>query len=383
MHLGRFHNVVWNIENHFTALKLPELLEACAAALDAYASTKTEPALQAFRKKYEETLTAARVVASELLGPYARQIIEQMSLEPYFPPALAQRLEEIVRTRGFDHAGIAADFRNAAAEASKVIANIDRITTAFGELEVEFESVAMDNAAEVGVLLPRAIVGETIPDLTSEFQKLGKLFHAINELTGASDYDPKIRTISSSGWQIFLELGPEQIAAWVIIIERIVNLFATNLEIKSLQKGLSNNEMPPQIIDLIEEEIDRRIAGSLEKLADDVVKEHSKLDDENRKNELTIQLRQGLRHLARRLNQGTQVEINVSIPDEPADPSAPAEGEVVNPDLPAQIAAQRAHIAQLRALQTRAIEASHLTVQVSEEPQPLLKYLAPADDEAT
>ena len=68
--------------------------------------------------------------------------------------------------------------------------------------------------------------------------------------------------------------------------------------------------MPQQIIDMIETEIERRVAKSMKDLAVELRQVHAKIDDDARLNEIEIQLGQGLHHLAVRLNQGTQVEIN-------------------------------------------------------------------------
>jgi hypothetical protein len=382
MHLGRFHKVVWDIDIHFKNTKLVELFERCASALDNYNSNKSDAQLAEFRSVYESLVSASRSQNPDLLAPYAQEVIAELHLERFFDPQLVECLEAIVAKRGFDAVGMAADFRQQANDVKGLVEDLDRITTAFSKLDVELQAVSEPRASEVGVLLPRSVVGETIPELTAEFQKFGRLFHAINELTGAESYDPRIRTISSSGWQIFLELSPEQIAAWVVILERIVNLFKTNLDIKKLQKDLAAKEMPKEITEAIGSEIDKRISASLEELADDVFEASAKPGLDNRGHELKNQLRQGIRHLAHRLSQGTQVEINMAVPDEPKDEPIAADGAIPDPDLRAQITAQRTRIAELRLLQGRAIDASHATVIGSAEPQPLLEYFTSEDEAA-
>lgn len=240
---------------------------------------------------------------------------------------------------------------------------------------MEFERV-QENEAEVGILLPREIVGESLAALTSEFNKLGKLFRAINELTGAPDYDPKVRTISSSWWQVFLDLDPSQVLIWVVSIERIVALFKSNLEIKDLQQRLATKEIPKEITDLIEKEIDRRVSSSLASLASEIRRDYAKIEDEGRLNEIETQLRQGLYHLAMRINQGSQVEINVAIPKAPEEQPTPAEGVEVDPLVQTQIEAQRTRIAELRQLRARGRSASVETLKIDGTSQVLLKYFS-------
>jgi len=379
MHLGRFHTVIYDLAAHFRTANLPKKLEECAVALDQYSQAKAASHLDAFRSAFEALLKAVEVADPDLKQPYAQQVIAAISMADLLDPKLTETLQAIVRTRSFDHAGIATDLRALSSEITKKVAHITSINKAFDELDVEFERVS-DEEAEVGVLLPRKVVGETLTALTSELAKLGKLFRAINELTGAADYDPKVRTVSSSWWQLFMALDPAQVIVWVVAVERIVALFKSNLEIKDLQQRLASNDMPKEITDLIEKEIDKRVSSSLHSLAADLRKEYSRVNDQDRLNEIEIQLRQGLYHLAMRINQGSQVEINVAIPEEPKEQPAPAEGEEPDPQAQAQIAKQRERIAELQALRTRSRSASTETLKIDGAANALLKYLEEGDD---
>lgn len=373
MHLGRFHATIHDLAKYFKATDVPGRLEQCAAALDQYAATKTPTHLDTFRSIFASLVTAAEGADANLTQPYARQVIGELSIGGALNPELPIELNTIVQERAFDHAGVAADFRALAANFAKKIDQITSIDTAFAQLRVEYEQVENDEA-EVGILLPREVVGNSLAALTAEFNQLNKLFRAINELTGAPDYDPKVRTISSSWWQIFLELQGTQVVVWVVAIERIVALFKANLEIKELQQKLSAKDMPKDITDLIENEIDKRVTHSLRELASDLCRDHSQIDDKGRLNEIETQLRQGLYHLAKRINQGSQVEINIAIPLAPEDPPAPPEGEEPNHELLTKIADQRARIAKLRELKTRSQAASIETLKIDGTSLSLLKY---------
>ena len=373
MHLGRFHATIYDLAIHFKAAELPAKLEQCAAALDQYAQSKNSTHLDTFRSTYEATLKACEVDSGTLKQPYAVQVIADLKLDDAIAPQLTSELQQIVHVRAFDHAGIASDFRELAARLSKKIKLVSAIDAAFTGLQVEYERVD-DAQGEVGILLPREIVGETLPALTAELGKLAKVFRAINELTNAKDYDPKIRTVSSSWWEIFLELEPTQILVWVVVIERIVGLFKSNLEIKNLQRQLAAKEMPKTITEAIEAEIDRRISNGLQQIASDIRAEHAAITDEGRLNEIEIQLRQGLHHLALRINQGSQVEINVGLPANPKPPAA--DGDTPDQQALAQFNAERKQYDQLHQLSVRSQAASADTLRVDVGDQGLLNYLS-------
>ncbi len=379
MHLGRFHATIYDLSLHFKKADLATKLEQCAAALDQYSQTRDPTQLDTFRSAFGKLLKSAEVTDSDIKQPYAQQVIAELSINDFLDPNITNTFQQIVSDRSFDHAGIASDFRALGVKLNTKVTQLKSIDSAFSELDVEFERVK-EEQAEVGILLPREVVGESLSALTSEFGKLGTLFRAINELTGSTEYDPKVRTISSSWWQIFLDMDPTQTLVWIVSIERIVALFKSNLEIKDLQQRLSSKDMPKQITDLIENEIDKRVSTSLEALAADLRRDYSKIQDQGRLNEVETQLRQGLYHLAMRINQGAQVEINVSVPDEPEELPSKPEDEAPSQEIQSQIAAHRARIAELRELRMRGRSISTETLKIDGESQALLKYFSQSNE---
>lgn len=361
MHLGRFHAVIYDLAQHFQNAELPAKLEQAASLLDQYTASKTPAQLETFRASIDTLYAAAKVDDPDLHQPYAQQVISELSLDSVLPPKLNETIAKTISDKSFDLAGLSAALRQLAATAAKKINQVASINSGFTGLDVEFERVAR-SSAEVGFLLPREIVGESLKELTAEFGQLGKLARAVNELVGADSYDPRVVTISSS-WQVFLDLDPNQILVWVVTIERIVSLFKSNLEIKHLQKQLGDREMPREITDLIESEVQKRVTTAIHDLALEIRRDHSKIEDESRMNEIETQLRQGLFYLAKRINQGAQVEINVGLPEEP-EPTPLAEGEEAAPEVTSQITQVRERIAELHDLRNRARAASVDTIAI-------------------
>ncbi len=297
------------------------------------------------------------------MQPYARQVIDDMRIADLLPPTFQSSITRAIAERSFDPAGLAGELRSIASAATTKTGHIAAIDTGFTALGVEYERVDSD-AAELGFLIPREVVGETLKNLTDEFDELSKLLRAINELVAAEDYDPRVLTISSSWWQVFLDLNPEQILVWVLAIERIVNLFKSNLEIKALQKQLGDKEMPKQITDLIEKEVEKRVSTEIKALATEIRRDYSKVNDAARLNEIETQLRQGLIYLAKRMNQGAHVEINVGIPDEPSPPKDLAEGSDEAEAFQQSLTQARERITRMRALRDRARTASANTTEI-------------------
>ena len=371
MHLGRFHAVVDHLERHFSEEDLTNKLNAAAAALDQYNQNRSESHIAEFRTNLSAFFTSSENVAHELLQPYARQVIDELDLKTLFPPAPRQEINKIVSANSFDSAALAEALREQIKKYQTKIDYLSQLDRSLRGLSAEYTFVE-DDRAEVGLLLPREIVGETLPELTKEFDKISFLARAINELTGEQNYDPRVATISSSWWQIFLEVPIDQVTLWAIAIERIVSLFKSNLEIKNLQKQLSEKSMPENILKLISEEVEKKVSSELRQIATDITGQFSKIEDQGRKNEVETQLRQGLHFLANRLNQGAQVEINVGVPDEPKDPKI-KEGEQPDQGVIEANAAARFRIAELRKIREIGLKASESSLQVGQNAPLLLE----------
>jgi len=301
-----------------------------------------------------------------------------MRINDILPPEFQDAVKRTISDRSFDTAGLATELRVMAASAAEKTNHLTSIDNAFTALGVEYERVDSDSA-ELGFLLPREVVGNTLKDLTVEFNELNKLLRAVNELVAADEYDSRVVTISSSWWQVFLELDPNQILVWVLAIERIVNLFKSNLEIKNLQQQLGDRKMPKEITDLIENEVENRVSTEIKELAAEIRRDYAKIDDEARLNEIETQLRQGLGYLAKRMNQGAHVEINVGIPEEPTPPKADAEGAEASEAFQQTLTQAKVRIARLSNLRDRARSASSETTAIGQN-APLLLTQEPVPD---
>ena len=378
MHLGRFHFVVDFLERHFRDAKLAEQLDAAATALEQYAQSRAESSITEFRSKLAAALDASDELAPELLQPYALQVVADLGLRSILPPRVRETVDSLVAQHGFDSAALSAALKKQSKAYAGQISNVCQLDSALRGLTAEYTEVEPERA-EFGLLLPREAVGERLPDLSREFDKLSNLSRAVNELTGQPDYDSKVVTISSSWWQVFLDIPINQIAFWTVAIERIVTLFKSNLEIKNLQKQLGERKISEPILKAIEEEVDKKVVAELAGIASELVKRFGKIEDEGRRNEVETQLRQGLHYLARRMNQGAQVELNVGVPDDPDDLEI-KEGEAPNQQAIAEHQKMRERIAELRSLRQAAMSASEASLQIDAAAPLLLEEIKPTSE---
>lgn len=370
MHLGRFHAVMTDLVRHLDDANLIESLEEASDAIGAYASSSDEGAIQRFKVAIDRTIKSASITDPDLMQPFAQQVIEELGLSDLINPSLSDKLKSIVAQSNYDPAGLSEQIKKYSESLTTKIRLVRQMENSLDKLGVEYERVTEDES-EIGFMLPREVVGDKLSELSKEFDQLNKLARAIAEISGdTEEYEPRVRTIASSWWQIFLDLTPEQIGIWIIAIERIVSLFKSNLEIKNLSNQLREQQMPDKITKAIEDEIDKRVKAEIGKIASDIKKQHKKSREASRMNELEIQLRQSLFYLAKRLNQGMQVEVNLAIPEDPQEPEA-TDGEEADKNLLRQIEQKRTEIAKLKSLRDRALSISDQAKEIGED-SPLL-----------
>lgn len=364
MHLGRFHAVIYKLCAHFENLKILEELDKTANSMRLYTTSKSPEHLEAFKNHYA-TIVKATEMDPQLRQPYAKQTIEEIGLTQYIGEDLAKTVEEIISKNSFDQHGIVNEITSLREELAEKISNLNSIDSAFTTLHVEYVAVA-NGESEVGILIPRTITGEKIEDLTKELQQINKIFRAINEITGNNEYSPSIRTISTSWWQVFLEVDHTQVAAWIFAIERIVALFKSNLEIKALQKQLEEKSISKKITAALEKEVTEKINNGIASISNELRKKYASSSDSNRLNELEVQLKQGLTYLAKRINQGAEVEINTALPRKPAPPAENSSAEILLA-YENSINEYEKLISELSSLQSKGYAASQSILQIEKD----------------
>jgi hypothetical protein len=372
MHLGRFHATIYRLNNYYQEIEPIEKLNNLISHLQSFINTRNQEHLTVFKNTLEEILKIPDP-EKNLAQPYAKQILNELKLLDDLGQPLASKIKTVITQNSFDQNQAITELTSIRDDLARKLNEIQKIDSAFTSLDVEYESV-FSGDSEIGLLLPRELTGETLEELNQELQQINRVFRAINEITGSEEYSPKIRTISSSWWQIFLELDHTQIAAWVFAIERIVNLFKTNLEIKALQKQLEEKDIPKRITSALEKEVETKIKTGIQKIASDIRKKFSKTSDEPRLNELETQLKQGLTYLAKRLNQGAEIEINISLPAKPEKPKDSEENQEALAEYQNQLLAYEEKLKSALVIQSQAFIASQKTLEIEKDAPLAIKY---------
>lgn len=217
------------------------------------------------------------------------------------------------------------------------------------------EDVLLQNEAEVGVIIPRTYVDNNLKSFGAELVELEKILLVFSEVVTGTREPLKIRQISSSELSVFLEYLPEVCACIAISIERIVALYKSLLEIKTLKKGLIEQNVPEETLQPINDYAKSLVRPELDKLTEELMTKYATELDPDRANEVAIELRRSLYRLTDRIDRGFQIELRVS-----KDSSTPDNGSSAN-DARTQILKSAAKIQLLATISEPVLFLSHET----------------------
>ena len=312
MHLGHFHRILSGVSEHFSRAELPRRLEACAAALEQHASAGA-PAPDPFRIEYEALLRAGEVTRDDLRQPLAQQLLHELSLDGIVGPGLRARLDRVVRRDGFDRAAGAAEFRAEAERVRVLVTQVQQLAGGMDTLHAQTLPLPAAGEGEVGILLPAADAA-TLVSVRGDLHRIERLFRAINVLTGARFAEPRLRSLSVPGMQVFVTVETAQVPVWLTLVERLVATLEKGQRMQGLEDALAAQALDGELKGGMEDEIGDRVAAMLRDAARELADGFALVGDARTRGEAEVELRLGLHYLATRVNEGGRVEVNVGSP---------------------------------------------------------------------
>jgi hypothetical protein len=138
----------------------------------------------------------------------------------------------------------------------------------------------------------------------------------------------KVRTISSSEFQILLVAGPTVAASLAYALDRLASVYERILHIRLMEKELVKSDIPDTVLDPLSSHIEDLVRTEIDAIAEALV-DKATISDEGRLNELRTELRMDLRELAERLEQGYNVEVRTGeLPERSEDKGDPLDPSV-------------------------------------------------------
>lgn len=324
MNAERLHVIARAVIEDLQTTTLEDTLKQLVTHLQNQINQPNQPQHQ---QKVSETLTGlyqtSESAPSNDFPPTWRQALTELGGEGLLGQELRTTVEEIFSRNQITPSVALDEINQLHTKVQNLRQAFDHVITAFEQLGIGADELD-PGECELGVLVPRSFVKNTLENFGEELTELNKIFNVFAEVATGSRPGFEIRSLSSSDLTVLLDLAPEIGACLAIAVERIVALYKKLLEIRKLRNDLKDQGVPKQKLKGVEDHANSVMDEGIEKLILRLIKQFYKEKDDGRKNELSTELRFALKKIAGRIDRGYNIEIRV----EPVQTDEEGTGEV-------------------------------------------------------
>jgi len=288
------------------ATLMRQLAEALRQQVQNPAAANFQEEVGNVRQQLDERLAVA---PSNGFSPAWRQTVDEMDIADLLGDALRERLNEIFQ-RNEITPSVAADEVAAIAERLETfqagLADLNRGLDAF---DVAAEEL-LAGEFEVGFLVPRDAVDDEFEELGKEFVELDKILGVFQELGTGTREDLKIRSIASSGYQVYLVAAPGFALVMSKVIESLLTSYQKILEIREAHGRLKERGVPDDATRGVLDHANERMSIDIKALTEELVQVFgNRLSDAGRANEIRLEITHSLNAVANRIDEGYSIEI--------------------------------------------------------------------------
>lgn len=309
MNVERLHAIVEALKAEISDTNYPELLDQLVNGLREAVESPAQAGPQETISQAREGLnTALRDAPSNNFSPAWQQALEEMGVADLFGEALLEDLEGILSTNEITPSTAANDIAQIQERVQGLVRALDQASSALTFFQIGSEELT-PGEFEIGFLIPRREVSDGLEELGKEFVHLKRIIVPFSELANEGRPEIRVRSISSSEFQVFLESAPATAVLFTLALERVLRVYQQILDIRIKHQELAeNSDVPDDALKPLSEHASEKMAAEIRAITENVISEAS-LADEGRLNELRNELTRQLNALAERIDRGFDVEV--------------------------------------------------------------------------
>jgi hypothetical protein len=320
----RLHVIAKALNDELEQTEAPSLLSELVAALRQSVDDPSQPAHQqnvsSLRQRLDEALSSA---PSNSFSPAWREALQELGVADLVGEALEQRIRAIFERNEITPSAAADELAPLVERLQSLQTAVTEVLDSFAFFDIGAEELA-PGEFELGFLVPRAAVDEELQELGQEFIKLKRILGPFLELSMGTRPDVHVRSIASSGFQVFLHSAPATALLLATALERLISSYEKVMNIRLAYQQLREAGASNEALDGVAQDADRKMGDDIAELVGDLLAKAEGLDS-GRANELRKELTDSLNALANRIDRGYGVEVRAgdfpeSDEEEPRDP---------------------------------------------------------------
>jgi hypothetical protein len=309
MNAERLHAIAQALREEVTGTSYPEHLEQLADGLQKVVEAPNQPGPQEQVSGARENLNnVLRVVPSNTYSPAWEEALNELGVAEIVGEPLLERIEEILTANEITPTTAQAEIAEIRDRVNAFVAALDQVIFAFDFFSIGSEELP-PGEFEIGFLIPRDQVDHGLEELGKEFVQLKRIIGPFSELAGEGRPEVKVRSVSSSEFQVFLDSAPATAALFIAALERVLAVYKQVLDIRQKHRELSeNSDLSEEAIKPLAEAASEMMGRRTREIAEELIAE-ANTGAEGRDNELLTEIRLQLNALAERIDRGYNVEV--------------------------------------------------------------------------
>lgn len=316
MNVERLHVIAKALQEDLRRHGLVNLMEQLHNALNQYVSQPQvaghQQQVSTLRGKIKEALEGSSV---NKFPPTWLQALDELGIAPLLGQKLSDEIENIFNENQITPAAANQEIEKLFKQLQALNTALEQLATALQYFKIGSEDLEPGDC-ELGILIPRTAVDDSLPDLGRELARLQRIFEPFQEIATGSREGFKVRTIASTDFSIFTAIDPATAALMAVALERIVKFYKTILEIRLLRKQLKDQDLPEDILDRISNHVNKLLDEKIPDLVEDLLKTHSDRLDDGRIHELRTETRRALKDIANRIDRGYNIDVRCNPPEQ-------------------------------------------------------------------
>ncbi len=326
MNAERLHAIVDALRAEISKTSYPDLLEQLVSGLRGAVESPNQPGPQEQISSAREGLNAVlSEAASNEFSPAWREELREMGIINLLGEPLAEDLERILSANEITPSTAADEIAEIQQRVQSLVAALEQASSSLDFFEIGRERLS-PGEFEIGFMIPRVEVDGGLEKLGKEFVRLKRIIAPFSELAGQSRPEFRVRSISSSEFQVFLESTPATAVLFTAALERVLAIYSQILDIRLKHRELAEkDQVPDEYLKGLADYATGLMDAKTHEIAESLVAKEGAVD-EGRDNELRTELRLQLNALAERIDRGYNVEVRAGELPEPTDDDDDDEG---------------------------------------------------------
>ena len=255
---------------------------------------------------------------TDKFSPGWQEILKELGGSEILGKNLAYRINSILERNQITPASALQEIQKIQQDIKLFQEAVDSATKAFHDLHIGSEELE-PGECELSILIPRIAVQNNIKKFGKELEDISFIFSTFSEITTGERDTFQIKTISSTDLMVILAAIPPVAACIAHVVEKLINIYKSLLEIKKLKGDLEEQGLSKTNLKGITSHAESLMSNGIEDLTNEIILEYSDGSDESRTNELSNAVRISLNKLANRIDQGFNIEVRARALEEPTD----------------------------------------------------------------